>query len=169
MKTKLVISIIIGVMIISSTSGYLLYQDHLCNSSSGYLHNPRMHSIWDCLQFLSDQESNTPGMPGNFTLTVSNQSFDIDPVDILVKIDGITVIDDEFLVKQQHNYHRFEFILKPGIHTIFAESIKGKYQFNEEFTIEKELWASLSFLYSEGQETPPELRLIISETMIGFL
>ena len=169
MKTRLIISIIIGAVIISSTSGYLLYQDSLCNSSSGYLHNPRMNSIWDCLQFLSDQESNVPGYPGNFTLTVSNQSFDIDPVDILVKIDGITVIDDEFLVKQQHNYHHFDFILKPGTHTIYAESIKGKSQLNEEFTIEKELWASLNFQYYEGDETLPKLRLKISETKLGFL
>lgn len=169
MKTKLVASIMIGVMIISSTSGYLLYQNSLCNSSSGYLHNPRMHSIWDCLQFLSDRESNTPGLPGNFTLTVSNQSFDIDPVDILVKIDGITVIDDEFQVKQQHNYQEFEFALKPGTHTLYAESIKGKYQLKEEFTIEKELWASLDFQYYEGDEALPKLRLLISEKPLAFL
>ena len=169
MKSRLIISIIIGVVIISSTFGYLLYQNSLCNSSSGYMHNPRMHSIWDCLQFLSDQESNTAKIPGNFSLTVSNQSFDIDPVDILVKIDGITVIDDEFLVKQQHNYHHFEFLLKPGTHTIYAESNRGNHQLNEEIIIEKELWASLDFQYHEGDETLPELRLIISETELGFL
>jgi hypothetical protein len=128
-----------------------------------------MHNIWDCLQFLSDQESNSSRIPGNFSLTVSNQSFDIDPVDILVKIDGITAIDDEFLVKQQHNYHHFEFLLKPGTHMIYAESIKGKYKLDKEFTIEKELWASLDFQYYEGDEILPKLRLIISETEIGFL
>jgi hypothetical protein len=90
-------------------------------------------------------------------------------VDILVKIDGITVIDDEFLVKQQHNYHHFEFLLKPGIHTIYAESNRGKHQLNEEIIIEKELWASLDFQYYEGDETLPELHLIISETELGFL
>jgi len=102
-------------------------------------------------------------------LTVSNQSFDLDPVDILVKIDGITVIDDEFLVKGQHNYHHFEFLLKPGTHTIYAESIKGKSQLSKEFVIEKELWASLNFWYYEGDETPPEFHLIISEDELGFL
>jgi len=102
--------------------------------------------------------------PSTFTLTVSNQSFDIDPVDILVKIDGKTVIDDEFLVKQQHNYQDFEFDLNPGIHTLYAESIKGKYQLKEKFTIRNELWAWLDFQYYEGDETLPELRLIISET-----
>ncbi len=169
MKTRLIVSIIIGVIIISSTFGYLLYQNSLCNSSSGYQHNPRMNGVWDCLQFLSDQESNAAKISGNFSLTVSNQSFDIDPVDILVKIDEITIIDDEFLVKQQHNYHHFEFLLKPGTHTIYAETIKGKYQLNKEFTIETELWALLDFQYYEGDETLPELRLKISETEIGFL
>jgi len=168
MKTKLIISMIIGVVIISSTLGYLLYQDSLCKSSPAYLHNPQMNSIWDCLQFLSEPEPDVPKLANNFTLTVSNQSFDIDPVDILVKIDGKTVIDDEFLVKQQHNYQNFEFDLKPGIHTIYAESIKGKYQLNEEFTIEKELWASLDFQYYEGDGTLPELRLTISETELLF-
>jgi hypothetical protein len=128
-----------------------------------------MNGVWDCLQFLSDQESNDAKILGNFSLTVSNQSFDIDPVDILVKIDEITIIDDEFLVKQQHNYHHFEFLLKPGTHTIYAETIKGKYQLNKEFTIETELWASLDFQYYEGDETLQELRLKISETELGFL
>lgn len=167
MKTKLIISIIVGVIIISSTSGYLLYQESLCKSSSAYLHNPHMNSIWDCLQFLSEPKFDAPILPNNFTLTVSNQSSDIDPVDILVKIDGKTVIDDEFLVKQQHNYYNFEFVLEPGIHTIYAESIKGKYQLNEEFTIETELWASLDFQY-EGDGTLPELRLTISESELLF-
>ena len=127
-------------------------------------------SITSSFMFPWDVYQNHPDtFPSNFSLTVSNQSFDIDPVDILVKIDEITVIDDEFLVKQQHNYHHFEFLLKPGTHTIYAESIKGNYQLNEEFTIEKELWASLDFQYYEGDETLPKLRLKISETKLGFL
>ena len=108
-------------------------------------------------------------LQSNFTLTVSNQSSDIDPVDILVKIDGKTVVDNEFLVKQQHNYQYFYFILEPGVHILYAESIKGKYQLQEEFTIKKELWASLDFQYYEGDETLPKLRLIISETELGFM
>jgi len=117
----------------------------------------------------SKSESETLGLTSILKLTISNQSFDIDPVDILVKIDGKTVIDDEFLVKQQHNYQDFEFSLKPGTHTLYAESTQGKYQLKEEFTIENELWASLDFQYSEGDETLPKLRLIISETELGFL
>jgi len=160
--------VIIGAVLISGTFGYLFYLNSVCESSPGFWRNPRMHSIWDCLQFLSNQDPNFQS-PGNFTLTVSNQSFDLDPVDILVKIDGITVIDDEFLVKGQHNYHHFEFLLKPGTHTIYAESIKGKSQLSKEFVIEKELWASLNFWYYEGDETPPEFHLIISEDELGFL
>ena len=107
--------------------------------------------------------------PTNFSLTVSNQSFDIDPVDIMVKIDGKTVIDDEFLVIQQHNYQHYDFILEPGVHTLYAESIKGEYQLKEKFTIRNELWASIDFQYSKGDETLPQLRLKISETQLGFL
>jgi len=110
-----------------------------------------------------------PTLENNFTLTVSNQSFDIDPIDILVKIDGKIVIDGKFLVKFQHNYQTFEFDLKSGTHTIYAESIKGNYQLKEEFTIERELWASLDFQYSKGDETLPKLRLTISEIELGFL
>jgi len=116
-----------------------------------------------------DTAESIPQLVNNFILTVSNQSFDIDPVDIVVMIDNKTVIDKEFLVKFQHNYQTFEFDLTPGTHTLYAESLEGKYTLKEEFTIVKELWASLDFEYYEDDETLPKLRLIISETELGFL
>lgn len=130
-----------------------------CVSRGGFV-----HGYLTC--YSPDLDDNV--LENNFTLTVSNQSFDIDPVDILVKIDGKTVIDDEFLVKQQHNYHHFEFALEPGLHTLYAESTKGKYQLNEEFIIENKLWASIDFVYYEGDKILPQLRLVISETELGF-
>ena len=81
----------------------------------------------------------------------------------------VNVIDGEFLVIQQHNYQHYDFILEPGVHTLYAESIKGEYQLKEKFTIRNELWASIDFQYSKGDETLPQLRLKISETQLGFL
>jgi len=49
-----------------------------------------MVSIWNCLQFISKPESNTPVFASNYTLTLNNQSFDVVLVDILVKIDKKT-------------------------------------------------------------------------------
>jgi hypothetical protein len=54
----------------------------------------------------------------NFVLYVSNQSFEIDPVDIAVEIDGKRVVEGDFLVEGQHSWHVFKFQLEPGQHTL---------------------------------------------------
>ncbi len=110
-----------------------------------------------------------PENMGIFVLTISNQSFDVDPVDIHVKLDNKTVVNKEFFVKGQHNYQTFEFTLDSGLHTISAKTTKGNYALEEKFVLEKQLWASLDFQYDDMHDEPPLLRLKISETMLVFL
>lgn len=63
---------------------------------------------------------------GEVKLWVSNQSFEDDPVDIMVRLDGIPVVSDAFLVEGQHNWQGFMIGgLAPGDHTVTAESDTG--------------------------------------------
>ena len=54
----------------------------------------------------------------NFILYVSNQSFAIDPVDIIILIDGEPAVDQELYVDGQHNWQKFQFLLLEGKHQI---------------------------------------------------
>lgn len=58
-------------------------------------------------------------------LHVSNQSFDDEEVHITVAVDGVTVVDEEFDVEDQHNWVSFPVGLSPGVHEISAESDTG--------------------------------------------
>ena len=59
-------------------------------------------------------------------LLVSNQSFDVDPVDIEVTVDGEVVASGGFTVggdqPPQHNWHRYELRLAAGEHVLVAWS-----------------------------------------------
>jgi len=67
---------------------------------------------------------------GTFTLYVSNQSFDIEWVDIVIEIDGARVVDDVFLVEDQHNWKEYAIDLSPGAHTLTARSVEGDATFS---------------------------------------
>lgn len=57
---------------------------------------------------------------------VSNQSFEIDPVDIDVYVDNVKVITGDFVVKNQHNWLRFDFEAGADApHVVRAVTAKG--------------------------------------------
>lgn len=67
---------------------------------------------------------------GNVTLRVSNQSFEVNPVDITVAIDGETAVRGEFDVEgeqpPQHNWQTFHYRLPDGRYTLVASSVQGR-------------------------------------------
>ena len=63
-----------------------------------------------------------PPTDDNLLLYVSNQSFAVDPVDMLVRIDGAVAVRDNFEVGSQHNWIRFSLRLAAGSHTVSAAS-----------------------------------------------
>ncbi len=95
---------------------------------------------------------------GNFVLSVSNQSFAIDPVDILIEIDGEHVIDGDFAVGSQHTWKRYVLRLSPGRHTLTARSSRGEASLVESFVVpDDRRWAALSYWYStDAYGSPPE-------------
>ena len=78
--------------------------------------------------------------PDNVTLLISNQSFDIDPVDIEIRIDGDVVVKDNFNVQKgelaQHNWQQYHLHLSNGSHQLTATAKKGKAQLQTELLVE---------------------------------
>lgn len=106
--------------------------------------------------------------PAPFTLYVSNQSFDDDPVRITISISGEVVVDDDFAVEGQHNWIEFTPDIEPGLHTLTATSDTGA-----EFTVDLELpageprWAVIDYWFYPDQE-PRRFTFNISGEPIGF-
>jgi hypothetical protein len=61
----------------------------------------------------------------DLVLHVSNQSFDDEEVRLRVAVDGVTVVDGDFHVEDQHNWVTFPLGLSPGDHEITVESDSG--------------------------------------------
>jgi hypothetical protein len=112
-------------------------------------------------------ETIDPTGPIPFQLYVSNQSFDIDPVDIAVSLDDVQVICQEFHVEGQHNWVLFELALDPGHHRITAAGNHGATTFQAEFDLESERWAVLDF-WHHPDDGPQEFSFSIHDGPIGF-
>lgn len=61
----------------------------------------------------------------DLVLIVSNQSLDDEEVRLTVTIDGVTVVDDDFHVEDQHTWIRSPLDLAPGGRDLVAESDSG--------------------------------------------
>ena len=99
-------------------------------------------------------EDKTPqAEKGNFVLYVSNQSFDISPVDIVVQIDGKQVVSADFAVGTQHWWVEHAIPLSPGKHKLVAVSKKGDARFEKEFEVKDKHWAVLNYWHTKGCDT----------------
>lgn len=114
---------------------------------------------------------------GNFILYVSNQSFDENPVDITVHIDGKKAIEGDFDVTgkriAQHNWIMHRFDLAPGRHRLSVKSKKGKASLDKEFEISDKHWAVIDYWYyptlrGGAGPTPRHLSFMIQDSPIGF-
>lgn len=61
----------------------------------------------------------------DLVLYASNQSFDDEKVRLTVAVDGVTVVDGDFHVEDQHNWISFPLSLSPGVHEVTAKSDSG--------------------------------------------
>jgi hypothetical protein len=92
----------------------------------------------------------------NFVLFVSNQSFDLDPVDIQISVDGELVVEGDFLVGSQHSWHEFGLELEPGTHTIRAVSEAGDTEREDAIELPAEVrYAVINFWYYETGSPEP--------------
>ena len=61
----------------------------------------------------------------DLVLHVSNQSFDDEKVRLTIAVDGVTVVDGDFEVEDQHNWVSFSLEMSPGVHEISADADSG--------------------------------------------
>lgn len=115
------------------------------------------------------QHTNIPQDP-TFTLLVSNQSFDLDPVDIEVKIDGRLAVTGDFVVGNQHTWVKFDFDLGAGNHTLTAKSRDGGVDLEKPFVMNDRKWGVLNFwYYASGPEpTPEQFSFSVSDEQPAF-
>ena len=110
------------------------------------------------------------GKDPNFFLYVSNQSFDIDPADIEVRLDGQLAVEGDFLVEGQHSWHLFGFRLAPGEHVLQARTEAGGVELTE--VVGDHPYVVLDFWYypqgSSSEDTSPHFTLSSFDEPPGF-
>lgn len=95
---------------------------------------------------------NPPSGDTALHLLISNQSFDVDPVDVDVFIDGKHVVTGDLQVNSQHTWYPFDFYVPTGHHTIRALGMGGDVTLNADFDVSTETWGVLNFWYSEDTQ-----------------
>ncbi len=109
-----------------------------------------------------------PPQDGPFLiLYVSNQSFDDDPIGILIEIDDRIVVDEQFFVEGQHNWIEFNIALEPGTHMIEAVSSTGASYSSEFEMADTTRWAVLDYWFYRD-EGSRHMTFQIQDHPIGF-
>jgi hypothetical protein len=109
-----------------------------------------------------------------FHVYVSNQSFDLDPVDVDLFVDGKKVVTGDFRVEGQHTWIEFDFTIAVGEHTIRAVTQKGNVERTETIEIPSgEHWAVVNFWYSAktqggAEETAPSFGIDLYDEQPQF-
>jgi hypothetical protein len=105
---------------------------------------------------------------GNFTLYVSNQSFDRGTVDITVWINGFVAVDGEFEVGNQHNWSEYRFNLADGPHTLRAATATGEAVLEKTFQVEGKRWAVVDYWCCDSAQDEPKFSFHVSNEPIAF-
>ncbi len=105
---------------------------------------------------------------GNFVLYVSNQSFDMSPVDITVHINGKKAVSADFAVGNSHTWVKHTFQLAPGKHKIAAVSQKGSSRIEKEIEVKDKHWVVIDYWFTK-QDGKKQLTFMIQDTPIMFM
>lgn len=102
----------------------------------------------------------------DLVLYVSNQSFDDEEVRLAVTIDGVTVVDGDFHVEDQHNWVSFPLSMSSGRHVITAKSDSGA-RLRESFEVRrsKTRYAVIDHWTEDGSA---DLTWLFQRQPIGF-
>jgi hypothetical protein len=104
---------------------------------------------------------------GNFTLYVSNQSFERATVDIRVLIDGRSAVEDAFAVENQHNWVEYRFVLDEGRHSLRAESVRGEAVLDMDFAVKGRRWAVVDY-WCCNDATEPRFTFLVRRQPLVF-
>lgn len=98
-------------------------------------------SICGCAGVIIEIHNPIINTNGNFTLYVSNQSYENRKVDIFVKIDGSPVLHEYFKVENQHKWKEYKLQIPNGTHKLEAVSQKGNATIVQMFEVNGKRWA----------------------------
>jgi hypothetical protein len=106
-----------------------------------------------CGRAIPKQHLPVPVAP-TLTLYVSNQSFELDPVDIRIDLDDQLAISGEFLVEGQHTWVKFDFDVAPGSHTIHVTTTAANAELTMPFPMDDRKYGVVSFWYYPDRPEP---------------
>jgi hypothetical protein len=101
-------------------------------------------------------------------LYVSNQSFDISPVDIDIWVEDTHVVTGGFDVEGQHNWILFDLNMPSGTNALHAEGMGGSAVIDEAVPVPEERWGVLDFWYYPDDPTHPMFTWNLSENPVAF-
>lgn len=131
---------------------------------------PNDNGVSTCQLSPPQQHIDPPASP-TFTLFVSNQSFDLDPVDIAVNLDNQLAVTGDFQVGSQHSWFKFEFGLAPGNHNIFVTTADADTALDKPFVMDDRKYGVLNFwFYAAGspEPTPPQFSFTLTDDPPAF-
>lgn len=100
----------------------------------------------------------------NVILVVSNQSFAIDPIDLIVIIDSDTIVYDTLYVNNQHNWKVHKLNLSKGKHSIKAKSLNGGYEITDSFFLFYKKYIYIDYwFYPEDHYNPMPKQIVIEK------
>jgi hypothetical protein len=99
---------------------------------------------------------------------VSNQSFDVSPVDIDIWLEDTHVVTGGFDVEGQHNWVLFDLQVPGGPYALHAEGFGGSVVIDEAVPVPEERWGVLEFWYYTGDPTHPLFTWNLFETPVAF-
>lgn len=92
-----------------------------------------------------------------FRISVTNGSHDIPEVRLVIELDGEAIIDDAFLVKNDHDWADYDLQLDPGPHDITVTAPEHGVDMTESFTLDGQRWSLVQF--NAGGDGGPDPRL----------
>ena len=102
----------------------------------------------------------------DLVLYASNQSFDDEEVRLTIAVDGVTVVEGDFHVEDQHNWVSFPLAMSAGAHEITAESDTGA-TLSESFHVPGDE-ARYAVIDHWGEGDSAELTWLFQRQPIGF-
>jgi hypothetical protein len=102
----------------------------------------------------------------DLVLYASNQSFDDEEVRLTIAVDGVTVVEGDFPVEDQHNWVSFPLALSVGAHEITAEADSGA-TLSESFEVPGEK-ARYAVIDHWGEGDSAELTWLFQRQPVAF-
>ncbi len=102
-------------------------------------------------------------------LWVSNQSFEDDPVEVTIAIDGVEVVSEPFDVEGQHTWVLFPIMAPPGNHVLTATSDTGA-TLEQRFMLPEQglRYAVVEYWYYTDDKAGRHFSWLIQKRPVGF-